>query len=78
MKKKMRPLLISVVDPGRLSRIPDPNFFHPGSRIRIKEFKYFNPQKWFVRNMIRVVHPETGSQIQGSKKHRIPDPEHCF
>ncbi len=22
--------------------IPDPNFFYPGSRIRIKEFKYFN------------------------------------
>ncbi len=21
--------------------IPDPNFFHPGFRIRIKEFKYF-------------------------------------
>ncbi len=25
--------------------IPDPNFFRRGSRIRIKEFKYFNPQK---------------------------------
>jgi hypothetical protein len=24
---------------------PDPTFFHPGSRIRIKEFKYFNPKK---------------------------------
>jgi hypothetical protein len=35
----------SVADPGcsGLSRIPDPNFFHPGSQIRIKEFKYFNP-----------------------------------
>jgi hypothetical protein len=46
----------SVADPGCLSRIPeffpsqfrifsipDPNFFHPG--IRIKEFKYFNPKK---------------------------------
>jgi hypothetical protein len=36
-------LLISVADPGCLSRIPDPTFFHPGSerspsRIRIKEF----------------------------------------
>jgi hypothetical protein len=48
--------------------IPDPNFFHPGSelspsRIRIKEFKYFNPKKWFLssKNMIRVVHP--GSRI---------------
>jgi hypothetical protein len=27
------------------SRIPDPNCLHPGSRILIKEFKYFNPQK---------------------------------
>jgi hypothetical protein len=40
-------------DPGSdffPSRIPDPNFFHPGpgSRIRIKEFKYFNPKKWFI------------------------------
>ncbi len=24
--------------------IPDLNFFHPGSRIGIKEFKYFNPK----------------------------------
>jgi hypothetical protein len=32
------------------SRIPDLNFFHPGSgsRISIKEFKYFNPRKWFL------------------------------
>jgi hypothetical protein len=36
--------------------IPDPTLFHPGSelspsRIRIKEFKYFNPKKtkkWFL------------------------------
>ncbi len=26
--------LISVADPGCLSRIPDPTFFHPGSRNR--------------------------------------------
>ncbi len=26
---------------------PDPNFFQPGSRIHIKEFKYFNPNKLF-------------------------------
>jgi hypothetical protein len=25
----------SVADPGCLSRIPDPTFFHPGSRIRL-------------------------------------------
>jgi hypothetical protein len=47
----------SVANPGCLSRIPDPTFYHPGSRIqpvsipdpgsrnRIKEFKYFNPKK---------------------------------
>jgi hypothetical protein len=27
------------------SRIPDPNCLHPGSRILIKELKYFNPKK---------------------------------
>ncbi len=31
-------------DPGCLFRIPNPYFFHPESRIRIKEFKYFNPK----------------------------------
>jgi hypothetical protein len=34
----------SVAYPGCSSRIPDPNFFHPGSRIRMKELKYFNPK----------------------------------
>jgi hypothetical protein len=30
--------------------------------------------------MIQVVHPGSGSQIQGSKRYRIPnpDPQHCF
>jgi hypothetical protein len=55
----------SVADPGCLSRIPDPTFFHPGSelfpsRIRIKEFKYFNPKKWFLSSIL-VVHPGSGS-----------------
>ncbi len=27
-------IIYSVADPGCLSRIPDPTFFHPGSRIR--------------------------------------------
>ncbi len=53
-----------VADPGCLFRIPDPNFFHPGSyvfhprsyvfhprsRNRLGEFKYFNPKKWFLSN----------------------------
>ncbi len=42
-----------IQDPGSiffLSWIPDPKFefFHPGSRIHIKEFKYFNKKKWFL------------------------------
>jgi hypothetical protein len=40
------PTVPSVADPGCLSRIR--RFYIPdlGSRIRIKEFKYFNPKKW--------------------------------
>ncbi len=64
------------------SRIPDPKFFpsripdqkDSGSpRIRIKEFKYFNPENCFkaLGNMIRVVHPRSGS---GSWFLPIPDP----
>jgi hypothetical protein len=52
-------LRIRDVYPG--SRIPD---VYPGSRIRFKEFKYFKlTQKNFLssRNMIRVVHPGSGS-----------------
>ncbi len=87
-------LRIRDVYPGSdffLSRIPDlgSEFFHPGSRIRIKEFKYFNPKKCFIisrklGNMVRVFHPGSrsgsslfihpGSRIHGSKRHRIPDP----
>ncbi len=83
-----------IPDPGSdffPSRIPDPNCLHPGSRILIKEFKYFNPKKSnkmvskLLKNMIRVVHPGSrirmltfshpGSRIQGVKKHPIPDPD---
>ncbi len=58
----------SVADPGCLSRIPDPTFFQPGSRIRIKEFKYFNPKKWFLSS--RKYDPGCSS--------RIPDPDADF
>jgi hypothetical protein len=69
---------------------PESDFFHPGSKFfqikenKIKELKYFNPKNCFLssRNMIRVVHPRSGSRIlilifyssriQGSKK--APDP----
>jgi hypothetical protein len=56
------------------SWILDPRSEFFPSRIRIKEFKYFNPKNGFksLGIMIRVVHP--GSRIQGSKRHQIPDP----
>jgi hypothetical protein len=31
------------------SRITYLDFFHPGSRIHIKEFEYFNPKKLFFK-----------------------------
>jgi hypothetical protein len=40
-------VITSIADPGCLSWILNPNFFHPGSRIRIKEFKYFSPKNDF-------------------------------
>jgi hypothetical protein len=73
------------------SRITDSNCLHPGSRILIKEFRYFNPKKkqkkGFLSSkkydpgcssrirMLTSSHP--GSRIQGSKRHqsRIPDPD---
>jgi hypothetical protein len=49
--------------------IPDANFFHHGSRIRffpsrirIKEFKYFNPKKWFLSS--RKYDPSCSSRIR--------------
>ncbi len=82
-KAKIKVLRIPDVYPGS-------EFFHPGSRIRIKEFKYFfTPKNWFpsLRNFDPGEHPGSGSRIrilifinpgsriQGSKRHRIPDPE---
>jgi hypothetical protein len=73
----------SVEDPGCLSRIPDPTYFHPGSRIRtvsipdpgsrilIKEFKHFNPKKakkWFI----------SSKKYDPSCSSRIPDPDADF
>jgi hypothetical protein len=52
---------------------PDPN---PHQR-----FKYFNPKICFsaLGKMIRIRDLDFyhGSRIQGSKRHRIPDPQHC-
>jgi hypothetical protein len=51
--------------------IPDPTFFHPGSRILIKEFKYFNPKKskkWFL----------SFKRYDPGCSTRIPDPDADF
>jgi hypothetical protein len=65
--------------------IPDPNFFHP--RI-IKEFKYFNPKKWFLSS--RKYDPDCSFRIRiltfypsripdpGVKKAPDPDPQHWY
>jgi hypothetical protein len=65
--------------------ISDPNFFHPGSRIklipgsririRIKEFKYFNPKNCYqaLGNMIQNVHRGSGSWFFTHPGSRIPD-----
>ncbi len=41
----------SVADPGCLTRIPDPNFSHPGSRIRpSKNLSILTQKNWFLRS----------------------------
>jgi hypothetical protein len=61
-----------------LSRIPDPNFLHPGSTS-----KYFNSKKLFFKltdiwsGFFIDADPDFyPSQIQGFKRHRIPDAPH--
>ncbi len=64
-------LLIRDVYPGSdfsPSRIPDPNCFHPRSRIRIKELKYFNPKIWFL----------SSRKYDSGCSSRIPDPDPDF
>ncbi len=56
------------VYPG--SRNPVPTFFQPVSRIRIKEYKYFNPEIWFLNS--RKYDPGCSSRI------RIPDSDPDF
>ncbi len=55
--------------------IPDPGSecSHPGSRIRIKEFEYFNPKKWFLSS--RKYDPGCSFRIPDPDPlSRIPDP----
>jgi hypothetical protein len=58
--------------------IPDPTLFNPGSRnqiVSIKEFKYFNPKKWFPSS--KKYDPGCSSRIPNPDPDilPIPDPE---
>jgi hypothetical protein len=66
--------LFSIPDPE--SRIPDPNCLHPGSRICIKEFKYFSPKKtnkWFLSS--RKYDPGCSSPIPDPDADFLPIPD---
>ncbi len=58
--------------------LPDPVYEFFPSRILdpIKEFKYFNPKKWFLssRKYDQVVHPGSGSWLFTHPGFQIPDP----
>jgi hypothetical protein len=77
-------LRIRDVYPG--SRIRFFSILDPGSRIRIKAFKYFNPKNCFLSS--RKYNPCCSSRIRilifypsripdpTVKRHQIPDPQH--
>ncbi len=64
--------------------IPDPDFFHAGSRIRIKEYKYFNPKivtklseiwSWlFIRDPGSGTWFFTHPRISAPEVKKAPDP----
>ncbi len=77
------------------SRIPDPNFPIPDSGSASKNLSFLTPKKWFLSSRkydpgcsSRIPDPDPyslsisdpGSWIQGSKRHRIPnpDPQRCL
>jgi hypothetical protein len=73
-------MIPSVANPGCLTRISDPTFYYPGSwirifpsRIRIKEFKYFNPKKWFLSS--RKYDPDCSSWIPDPDPYFLPIPD---
>jgi hypothetical protein len=65
-----------VADPGLVFPDPGSDFFPSRIRIRIKEFKFFNPKNGFqaLGNMIRVVHFGSLIRILTFYPSRIPDP----
>jgi hypothetical protein len=54
--------------------IPDPTFFHPGSRIRIKELKNFNPKNWFLSSWKNDPGCSSRIRILTFYLSRMPDP----
>ncbi len=70
-------VLISVADQGCLSRMPDPNFFDPRPEFFYPGFlssRKYDPSR-SSRIRILIFYP---SRIQGSKRHRIPNPQHWY
>jgi hypothetical protein len=67
-------IITSVTDQGCLSRIRDPNFFHPGSAL--KNLSILNQKKLFLNS--RKYDPGCSSRIQGSKgtRSRIRNTDH--
>jgi hypothetical protein len=70
------------VYPGSGMFIPDPNFSHPGSLIRIKEFKYLTRKKWFLNS--QKYDPGCSSRIRilifthpGSRDQKGIGPDPC-
>ncbi len=73
----------SVADPGCLSRIPDPTFFHPGSELspsRIpvpgsasKNLSILTPKKWFLSS--RKYDPGCSSRIPDLDADFLPIPD---
>ncbi len=69
--------LRSVADPECLARIPDQNFFHPGSAS--KNLSILTPKivsklseiQYDPGSSSRIRIPDLGSRIQGSKRHRV-------
>ena len=71
----------SVADPGCLSRIPDPTFFHPGSRIRTVSIPDPGSSS---KNLSILTQKKAIKWFLSSKKYdpgcssRIPDPDADF
>jgi hypothetical protein len=73
----------SVADPGCLSRIPDPTFFHTGSRSELSPSRNPDPES-ASKNLINLTPKKTKKWFLSSRKYdpgsssRIPDPDADF